>query len=87
MTLDGGLYTWGWGGSVGSMSSGNDSGGGQLGHGNEFDHWEPKKVAGVLTVGAEGSEVKAINVSCGFNHSIAVMKNVQGSSSVPKREK
>lgn len=74
VSADGSLYTWGWGGSVGSMQSGRDDGSGQLGHGNEFDQWEPRKVASVLTVGGR-SHVKTHSVSCGFNHTLAVMED------------
>ena len=75
VSADGSLYTWGWGGSVGSMQSGRDDGSGQLGHGNEFDKWEPQKVESVLTVGGRSSQIKTHAVSCGFNHTLAVMEN------------
>lgn len=81
VTGDGSVYTWGWGGSVGSMGEGMDCGGGQLGHGNNFDEWQPRKVSGVLTVGVPGTEVVASSVSCGFNHTLLVMENVPSSSS------
>lgn len=80
VTTDGALYTWGWGGSVGSMRDGHDSGGGQLGHGHDFDQWEPQKVKGVLTVGVTGTEVRTRSVSCGFNHTLSVMESVDAES-------
>lgn len=47
LTGHGALYTWGWGGSMGStygFEGGPGSTGGQLGLGNEFDYWQPTQV-------------------------------------------
>lgn len=82
----GDLYTWGWGGSVGtatSLETGKSSGG-QLGLGNEFDYWAPTQVTDLQTEGSEDQPVqqeltlsairwKALQVSCGFNHTAAVV--------------
>ncbi|KAL0052745.1 hypothetical protein WJX82_006934 [Trebouxia sp. C0006] len=40
------LYSWGWGGSVGTATSfeTGQSSGGQLGLGNEFDYWKPTQL-------------------------------------------
>jgi hypothetical protein len=49
VTADGRLFTWGWGGAVGSggfLSPGADLGAGQLGHGDDWDQYDPKQVGG-----------------------------------------
>jgi len=61
---DGKLFSWGFGGSVGSHSDEQMSSGGQLGLGNEFDFWEPQYVP-------IPGEVK--DVSLGFNHSLCLV--------------
>lgn len=86
------LYCWGWGGSVGTATSleTGQSSGGQLGLGNEFDYWAPTLVSDLQMSesGALQSEAqepvlaarwKALEVSCGFNHTAAVIevKDVQ----------
>ena len=76
---DGQLFTWGWGGSVGSttnLESGRSSGG-QLGLGNEFDYWGVTQVTDLQTgADMQSSEPvwKAIQVSCGFNHTAAIVE-------------
>ena len=80
VTREGQLYTWGWGGSVGSESGlfpGHTSSGGQLGHGNEFDYWKPTRVERLrLGDGGEISSdrVRFLQVSCGANHTAAVVE-------------
>ena len=44
---------------------------GQLGLGNEFDYWAPALVAG--TGQGEGL-ANVVEVSCGFNHTVAVVE-------------
>lgn len=64
---DGRLWTWGWSGSVGQHGIDADSTGGQLGLRNgQSDFWEPTLV--------EGLPGKARAVSCGFNHTVAVLE-------------
>merc|ERR1712159_51647 len=62
------LFTWGFGGSVGSYMDEKMSCGGQLGLGNEFDFWEPQQVSvpGVVK-----------DVSCGFNHTLTLVSTRQ----------
>ncbi|XP_048499373.1 ultraviolet-B receptor UVR8 isoform X7 [Beta vulgaris subsp. vulgaris] len=62
---DGHVFTWGWGGSHGTFSVDGHSSGGQLGHGTDVDYIEP-------TVIDLGSNLKAVEVSCGFNHTGAI---------------
>ncbi|CAA2990925.1 Hypothetical predicted protein [Olea europaea subsp. europaea] len=57
----GNIYTWGWGGSHGTFSEDGHSPGGQLGHGDDVDYVEP-------TLLDFSKNVKALEVSCGFNH-------------------
>ncbi|KAL0909012.1 hypothetical protein M5K25_023533 [Dendrobium thyrsiflorum] len=59
---DGNIFTWGWGGANGTFFEEGHSSGGQLGHGNDFDYSLPM----VLDL---GTNVQALHVSCGFNHS------------------
>ena len=66
MSSDGRVWTWGWGGSVGQHGDDADSTGGQLGLRNvQSDFWEPTRV--------ESLTGKAKAVSCGFNHTVAVL--------------
>ncbi|GJP40486.1 hypothetical protein CLOM_g164 [Closterium sp. NIES-68] len=72
------LYTWGWGGSQGSHAIESRSTGGQLGLGNEFEFFEPMWVSGGAFDGNLGkfSEEAMLNVrqvSCGFNHTAAII--------------
>ncbi|CAK9166658.1 unnamed protein product [Ilex paraguariensis] len=64
---DGNVYTWGWGGSHGTFSEDGHSSGGQLGLGNDVDYIEPAIVS-------FGKNVKALEVSCGFNHTGAILE-------------
>ncbi|XP_021772646.1 ultraviolet-B receptor UVR8-like [Chenopodium quinoa] len=66
---DGYVFTWGWGGSHGTFSVDGHSSGGQLGHGTDVDYIQP-------TVIDVGSNVKAVEVSCGFNHTGAIYKYI-----------
>lgn len=61
------VFTWGWGGSHGTFSVDGQSSGGQLGHGTDVDYIEPFKID-------FGSNVKALEVSCGFNHTGAIFE-------------
>lgn len=78
--IDGRLWTWGWGGSVGSDSAvfpQHTSSGGQLGLGSEFDYWKPTAVEEL--VDEEGRSLpalhwSALSVSCGLNHTAAIVK-------------
>lgn len=73
VTPHGRLFTWGFGGSVGEPSAlyekGDLGSGGQLGLGNDFDFWSPTEVAFDSV-----PEVKVLQVSCGFNHTAAVLE-------------
>jgi alpha-tubulin suppressor-like RCC1 family protein len=86
---DGRLYTWGWGGAVGAgglMSPADDLGAGQLGHGDDRDRDVPTQVFRILvgprggfrdlrqTAGPGGGLWRALRVSCGRNHSAAVLE-------------
>ncbi|MCL7027791.1 hypothetical protein MKW94_030961 [Papaver nudicaule] len=66
---DGKIFTWGWGGSNGTFSVDGQSSGGQLGHGTDIDNFEPKVVS---FNNNNENNVKAVQVSCGFNHTGAV---------------
>ncbi|PIA28431.1 hypothetical protein AQUCO_06900004v1 [Aquilegia coerulea] len=61
------VFTWGWGGSHGTFSVDGHSSGGQLGHRNDVDYYEPMPVK-------FGNNVKALDVSCGFNHTGAILE-------------
>lgn len=69
LTVDGGLYAWGWGGSQGTHGVDGRSSGGHLGLGNENDFPEPTQV--------KLRNMKAVQVSCGFNHSGAILEEEQ----------
>ena len=77
---NGRLWSWGWGGSVGSDSAvfpQHTSSGGQLGLGNEFDYWKPTAVQDLTD--EEGKRLPAsswgaLHVSCGLNHTAAIVK-------------
>ncbi|VVA34909.1 PREDICTED: ultraviolet-B receptor UVR8 [Prunus dulcis] len=64
---EGNIFTWGWGGSHGTFSVDGHSSGGQLGHGTDVDYIRPTKVT-------FGKNVKALQVSCGFNHTGTVLE-------------
>lgn len=57
----GNIFTWGWGGANGTFFEDGHSSGGQLGHGDDNDCNVPKMVN-------FDQRVKALQVSCGFNH-------------------
>ncbi|KAJ4967149.1 hypothetical protein NE237_018998 [Protea cynaroides] len=61
------IFTWGWGGSHGTFSVDGHSSGGQLGQGNDVDYFEPMMVT-------FDRDIKALNVSCGFNHTGAILE-------------
>ncbi|KAF0897035.1 hypothetical protein E2562_031333 [Oryza meyeriana var. granulata] len=63
----GDIYTWGWGGANGTFFEEGHSSGGQLGHGDDVDYFEPMMVK-------FGKNAKAIHVSCGFNHTGAIFE-------------
>ncbi|XP_015163530.1 ultraviolet-B receptor UVR8 isoform X4 [Solanum tuberosum] len=63
----GNVYTWGWGGSHGTFSVDGHSSGGQLGQGNDVDYIKPTKIN-------FPRHVKALQVSCGFNHTGAIFE-------------
>ncbi|KAG8373663.1 hypothetical protein BUALT_Bualt11G0047600 [Buddleja alternifolia] len=63
----GNIYTWGWGGSNGTFKEDGHSPGGQLGQGDDVDYIEP------ILVEFHNS-VKALQVSCGFNHTAAIFE-------------
>ncbi|CAN0858248.1 Ultraviolet-B receptor UVR8 [Linum grandiflorum] len=63
---EGKVFTWGWGGSHGTFSEDGHSSGGQLGHGSDVDYRKPM----VVNFG----EVRAVQVSCGFNHTGAILE-------------
>ncbi|WMV31751.1 hypothetical protein MTR67_025136 [Solanum verrucosum] len=67
MSLGGNVYTWGWGGSHGTFSVDGHSSGGQLGQGNDVDYIKPTKIN-------FPRHVKALQVSCGFNHTGAIFE-------------
>ncbi|CAN1216113.1 Ultraviolet-B receptor UVR8, partial [Linum perenne] len=61
------VFTWGWGGSHGTFSEDGHSSGGQLGHGSDVDYRNPMVVN-------FGEKVRAVQVSCGFNHTGALLE-------------
>ncbi|XP_050382759.1 ultraviolet-B receptor UVR8 [Argentina anserina] len=64
---DGNIFTWGWGGSHGTFSEDGHSSGGQLGHGTDVDYIKPTCVK-------FGENLKALQISCGFNHTGAILE-------------
>ncbi|XP_057420528.1 ultraviolet-B receptor UVR8 [Lotus japonicus] len=64
---EGRVFTWGWGGSNGTFSVDGHSSGGQLGHGSDVDYICPARVC-------FGEDVNALQVSCGFNHTGAILE-------------
>ncbi|KAI4364339.1 hypothetical protein MLD38_020447 [Melastoma candidum] len=64
---DGRVFTWGWGGANGTFSEEGHSSGGQLGHGDDVDYTVPVMVS-------FDSPVRALHVSCGFNHTGAILE-------------
>ncbi|KMZ63388.1 Regulator of chromosome condensation (RCC1) family protein [Zostera marina] len=64
---DGKVFTWGWGGTNGSFFEEEHSSGGQLGHGSDLDSFQPMMVN-------LGRNYKALQVSCGFNHTAAIVE-------------
>ncbi|CAH2073475.1 unnamed protein product [Thlaspi arvense] len=65
---DDNVFTWGWGGSHGTFSEDGHSSGGQLGHGSDVDYARPAMVN-------LGKNVRAVHISCGFNHTGAVLEH------------
>ncbi|XP_042515874.1 ultraviolet-B receptor UVR8 isoform X2 [Macadamia integrifolia] len=63
----GDIFTWGWGGSHGTFSVDGHSSGGQLGQGNDVDYFNPTMVN-------FDRGVRALEVSCGFNHTGAIFE-------------
>ncbi|CAK9319357.1 unnamed protein product [Citrullus colocynthis] len=63
----GAIFTWGWGGSHGTFSVDGHSSGGQLGHGSDVDYVKPTMID-------LRENVKAVQVSCGFNHTGAILE-------------
>ncbi|CAL5204404.1 unnamed protein product [Lathyrus oleraceus] len=61
------VFTWGWAGSNGTFSDDGHSSGGQLGHGTDVDCINPSRVC-------FADDVKALQVSCGFNHTGAILE-------------
>ncbi|XP_031401125.1 ultraviolet-B receptor UVR8 isoform X2 [Punica granatum] len=68
---DGKIFTWGWGGSHGTFSEDGHSSGGQLGHGDDVDRINPTMVRFY-------EAARALNVSCGFNHTGAIFEFPDG---------
>ncbi|XP_057791578.1 ultraviolet-B receptor UVR8 isoform X2 [Salvia miltiorrhiza] len=60
-------YTWGWGGSNGTFQDDGHSPGGQLGQGDDIDYVEPMLLD-------FHKSVKALEVSCGFNHTAGIFE-------------
>ena len=72
-TRDGRLYAWGWGGSAGQHWEDAFTTGGQLGVGDgQVDFWEPTRVPGI---GSGNGAPRATSVSCGFNHTAAIVSD------------
>lgn len=71
VTPNGQLFVWGSGGSVGHPSGiyeiGRFGAGGQLGLGDDHDRMEPTQVT------LENPNSSFVQVSCGFNHTAAVV--------------
>lgn len=81
---DGDLFAWGWGGSQGGafpFTPGVATGGGQLGLGDDNDRPAAGRVMRVLEGGggAVGGAWRAVGVSAGVNHSVAVVEVSAGS--------
>ncbi|KAJ1697066.1 hypothetical protein LUZ63_005578 [Rhynchospora breviuscula] len=64
------VFAWGWGGSNGTFFEDGHSSGGQLGHGNDVDYFKPTMVN-------LDANVKALCVSCGFNHTGAIFEYIE----------
>ncbi|XP_062094382.1 ultraviolet-B receptor UVR8 isoform X2 [Humulus lupulus] len=67
--ISGKVFTWGWGGSHGTFAVDGHSSGGQLGHGSDVDYMKPTMIN-------LGKDVKALQVSCGFNHTGAILEHI-----------
>ncbi|KAI8464458.1 MAG: regulator of chromosome condensation 1/beta-lactamase-inhibitor protein II [Monoraphidium minutum] len=95
---DGRLFAWGWGGAVGAgglAAPSADLGAGQLGLGDDRDRFEPSQVlrlrvgpAGFRdlrqSVGAGGGLWRARGVSCGRNHTAAVVEVALEEHEIPR---
>ncbi|KAJ7525772.1 hypothetical protein O6H91_17G065400 [Diphasiastrum complanatum] len=66
------IFTWGWGGSQGTFSTDGFSSGGQLGHGDEFDYFEPH----LVNLQIFRKHMYAHCISCGFNHTGAILEEI-----------
>ena len=74
IATDGGVYTWGWGGSAGQHHDDAFSTGGQLCLGVDNDFWEPFPVPDFTRRGDGGRRLLAAkDVSCGFNHTVVLV--------------
>jgi len=85
---DGRLFAWGWGGAVGAgglLSPNQDLGAGQLGLGSDRDAHAPRQLHRLLlgrsgfrdlrqSVGPGAGLWRALGVSCGRNHTAAVVE-------------
>ena len=85
VTAAGQLYTWGWGGSAGTHYDDAFSTGGQLGLDNDGDFWEPAMVGGIGagTGGRGGEKRRAVDVSCGFNHTVVLVEEEEEEEEEP----
>ncbi|KAK9811244.1 hypothetical protein WJX72_000524 [[Myrmecia] bisecta] len=79
------LFTWGWGGSMGTPSAYEQqlTSGGQLGLGNDFDYWihtnvewlQLDEVDLIKQSTRDGHQAwRVVQASCGFNHTAAVIE-------------
>eukprot|EP00850_Spirogloea_muscicola_P020445 SM000216S06571 [mRNA] locus=s216:185144:189462:+ [translate_table: standard] len=77
VSANGILFVWGWGGAPGAAVGSGDSGGGQLGLDNDYDQPVPAHVALLATnrdrEGPPQRLLPVLQVSCGFNHTAAVL--------------
>ncbi|XP_002983568.2 ultraviolet-B receptor UVR8 [Selaginella moellendorffii] len=67
---DGYIFSWGWGGSYGTYATQAESSGGQLGVGTDFDFFEPVPIE-------MDDRLSALHVSCGFNHTAAILEEIE----------
>ena len=82
VTSDSVLWMWGWGGSVGETTyflENHEGPGGQLGHGTDFDAWTPMSIPPPSL--SPETIARFRYVSCGLNHTAAVIEVHEISSS------